>query len=479
MKLLQRCRKRAAEDELPLRQIFDDACRSSGDIAGHVAFAEVESSLYKQRRTAMPTLPTNAQESDAAVSGSRFAVIDQSPFYRGQVTSDDGGSALVFTTDGQLELLRSAHVIYIDATFRVVPSLYHQLFTIFVPHADYSFPVCFALMTRKTTALYDAVMRKVQELQPLFRPTQVIADFEEAPATAVRNVFGNTVVISGCWFHYAQALIKRLRKLGLTDAYRHDDETQTTFRCLLSLPLLPAGDIVPAFQEIKNLITDNSSSTAATNQLFRYVERQWLNKASIGASRLSVRDNPSRTNNSLESFHAALRRRIKVAHPNLFTFLGHLQRTTIDSQADICRLNRGMAIRRAKKRSNIHNDSRIKTCIRRFDDNGYSRVQFLRAVSHSMGAHSSNLCETPTDSDSETSADDADANTNAVVATVATPATDSNDCEVCLVAQRDPRIALVPCGHQRFCETCANEVERQSRGCPICRTDIQMILRLF
>jgi len=174
-----------------------------------------------------PTLPTNAQESDAAVSGSRFAVIDQSPFYRGPVTSDDGGSALVFTTDGQLELLRSAHVIYIDATFRVVPSLYHQLFTIFVPHADYAFPVCFAPMTRKTTALYEAVMRKVQELQPQFQPTRVIADFEEAPAAAVRNVFGNNVVVSGCWFHYDQALIKRLRKLGLTDAYRHDEETQT------------------------------------------------------------------------------------------------------------------------------------------------------------------------------------------------------------------------------------------------------------
>ena len=47
------------------------------------------------------------------------------------------------------------------------------------------------------------------------------------------------------------------------------------------------------------------------------------------------------------------------------------------------------------------------------------------------------------------SADDTDACTNAVVATVTTPATDSN------------------------------EVERQGRGCPICRTDIQMILRLF
>ena len=50
------------------------------------------------------------------------------------------------------------------------------------------------------------------------------------------------------------------------------------------------------------------------------------------------------------------------------------------------------------------------------------------------------------------------------------------NCEVGLIAQRDERIALVPCGHRRFCETCANEVERQGRGCPICRTDD---LRLF
>jgi len=42
------------------------------------------------------------------------------------------------------------------------------------------------------------------------------------------------------------------------------------------------------------------------------------------------------------------------------------------------------------------------------------------------------------------------ASTNAVDATVATPVSDMNDCEVCLVAQRDARIALVLCGHQCF-----------------------------
>jgi len=93
----------------------------------------------------------------------------------------------------------------------------------------------------------------------------------------------------------------------------------------------------------------------------------------------------------MESFHAALRRRIKVSHPNLFAFLDHLQRTTVDSQADVSRLSRGMTIRRANKRKYIINDTRIKTCLRRFDefdDNVYTRLEFLKAVSHSMGTRS-------------------------------------------------------------------------------------------
>ena len=52
-------------------------------------------------------------------------------------------------------------------------------------------------------------------------------------------------------------------------------------------------------------------------------------------------------------------------------------------------------------------------------------------------------------------------------------------CEVCLMAQRDTRIALVPCGDQRFCESCANEMHNQGRGCPLCRTPINMLLRLY
>jgi len=44
-------------------------------------------------------------------------------------------------------------------------------------------------------------------------------------------------------------------------------------------------------------------------------------------------------------------------------------------------------------------------------------------------------------------------------------------CEVCLVAQRED-YALVPCGHARFCETCALRVADLSSGCPVCRIRI-------
>jgi len=109
-------------------------------------------------------------------------------------------------------------------------------------------------------------------MESQFQPTQVIADFEEAPAAALRNAYGDQLIVSGCWFHYAQALIKRLRKLGLNDAYRNDEETQTIFRCLLSLPLLPVGDIAPGFQELKSLVTSQSPTSATITQLLRYVE---------------------------------------------------------------------------------------------------------------------------------------------------------------------------------------------------------------
>ena len=108
-----------------------------------------------------------------------------------------------------------------------------------------------------------------------------------------------------------------------------------------------------------------------------------------------------------------------------------------------------------------------------------TRLEFLKAVSHSTGAHSFDLYTEATDSDSG-SPDDDQASTDAGAATVnTTDANETDNCEACLVAQREPRLALVPCGHQRFCEACIRHQERIRSGFPTCRADISIVLRLF
>ena len=64
------------------------------------------------------------------------------------------------------------------------------------------------------------------------------------------------------------------------------------------------------------------------------------------------------------------------------------------------------------------------------------------------------------------------------VESVAASADTCNSCEVCLLQQREG-VALVPCGHPRSCGRCADTVASLDRGCPICRTPIRMVLRLF
>jgi len=104
--------------------------------------------MYKKRRLAQPALPSRPEHVDAALQSSLY-----SPFYRGIADPDINSSATVFASENQLDLLKTATHVYFDATFKMVPVIYFQLFTLFVFVADTAFPVLYALMTRKTRRL--------------------------------------------------------------------------------------------------------------------------------------------------------------------------------------------------------------------------------------------------------------------------------------------------------------------------------------
>ncbi len=53
----------------------------------------------------------------------------------------------------------------------------------------------------------------------------------------------------------------------------------------------------------------------------------------------------------------------------------------------------------------------------------------------------------------------------------------NNECTVCMNKQAD--FVIIPCGHQCACENCLNKIQRGTNKCPICRTTIENICRVY
>ncbi|GMI95918.1 XB3 ortholog 5 in Arabidopsis thaliana [Hibiscus trionum] len=54
---------------------------------------------------------------------------------------------------------------------------------------------------------------------------------------------------------------------------------------------------------------------------------------------------------------------------------------------------------------------------------------------------------------------------------------DEGPCAICLDAPSEA--ACVPCGHVAGCMSCLNEIKAKKWGCPVCRSDIQQVIKLY
>ena len=154
-------------------------------------------------------------------------------------------------------------------------------------------------------------------------------------ATDTRAVFGDTVTVSGCWFHCGQALMNRLKKIGRTNAYRNEENTQEVFQCLLALPLLPVAVIDLALKDVTAMVTEDSPWKTQLEQLCRYVHEEWIRKKTTLSRRgcryktilgaLTMQYIVLRCDDVLRSLISS----------ECLRSLGHLHRTIEDSRADV------------------------------------------------------------------------------------------------------------------------------------------------
>ena len=152
------------------------------------------------------------------------------------------------------------------------------------------------------------------------------------------------------------------------------------------------------------------------------------------------KDRPNGTKNGRDEIG-----RPENGRPNVKTNLRHeIGRTENDRRTDqiftVCTCKQ-RPIHRPKKKSNLLNEARIKACINKFNSGVYDRLQFLKTVSHSLGAHIPSLHDSSSTADSDDDDDNVPQPPSPTDA-AATPATAASTslspevadcCEVCLL----------------------------------------------
>jgi hypothetical protein len=131
---------------------------------------------------------------------------------------EDSANFAVFFNQSLVDFFKESAVWSIDGTFSVCPQPWVQLYTISVIIDHHVVPIVFGLLKNKSRIIYDKFLSVIRRLIPNLRPAIIMSDFEKAAIDSFSATFPNAK-LSGCLFHLAQNVQKKIKSLGLSPLY--------------------------------------------------------------------------------------------------------------------------------------------------------------------------------------------------------------------------------------------------------------------
>ena len=191
----------------------------------------VSRSLHQEHAKLCPRLPATANDLELAPyqmvtnDNERFLLLD---------VVHDGDRVLVFGSDFFINLLCAAP----DGTFRTVPCIFMQLFTVNFMYNDKLLPAVYILAKWKTQSLYEFLLREIQrcaeERGLQLQPAHFLTDFEARLMCAITVQLPNTQQ-RGCFFHFCQCCYRHIQSLGLQQLYRTNNAHRILLQVCMSL----------------------------------------------------------------------------------------------------------------------------------------------------------------------------------------------------------------------------------------------------
>lgn len=241
----------------------------------------------------------------------------------------DGFENCIFSSSKSLSLIEDNinvedRFFLMDATFRVTPrSIFNQFLVIHLQFGKKTFPIVYALMSRKTTEAYLNILRYVHENLIPIDGQGIIIDFEKAERLALTRL-GTGISVLGCWFHFCQALRRMMATMGeLFELVRNDENIKSIFAQFQCLPLLPADLIENTFRELAKKAL---KTTIKFDRFIDYFNREWIKI--VKPKHFSVFMRGTRTTGPAESYNNQMNNRFKT-HGNFYHFCETMQKEEV------------------------------------------------------------------------------------------------------------------------------------------------------
>ncbi|XP_052130167.1 uncharacterized protein LOC127751125 [Frankliniella occidentalis] len=388
-------RRLARESSEDYRRLYDNASARFRLGARAYAFPAASQMMQRIRRAHVPPTPTdllNLQETLRHPNWTNWAKDSEgNDFFRESFVAPDGTQCAVFVSHTFSDLVvRPGWRAHADGTFKSIPLNLNleQLFSLHVIDEDNHgqkkqlYPVAYALMTRRTTDAYEAVLRCICNHVPgIQRPASLMADFEPALRSGFRRVWPE-IEVHGCWFHFGQAVLHRaVDECHLKPLLQEAPEAARAQKMLMTLPLLPMELIVAGLEYVENHVARNGL-TPQFAALLRYMRTYWINE--VGVEILAIGHLHFRTNNAVEAFHKCLNTSVGV-HPNFWKFVDALRAVDNSRARDRGQVQNFVQVRRRQRANYRMQDDHIRDSRALYLEGEQPDIGgFLRAACHSM-----------------------------------------------------------------------------------------------
>lgn len=302
---------------------------------------------------------------------------------------DDVDRMLIYATQRNIDVLRSADHWFMDGTFKVVPQVFYQLYTVHALQADRVIPCVYALLPNKTGQTYRGLLRQLLEIDQGLRPNTVLTDYEIGAVAAIQEVFPQAVV-QGCFYHLAQCVWRKVQDLGFAQAYRDDEDYSVNVRMIPGLAFVPEDEVLDAYETLAEEFEGDDRLTPVLDYfedtfIGRPTRRNGRRAPRFPISLWNVHDRVEeglpRTNNTVEGWHRSFQSNVGAHHPTIWRFLDVLKREQSLNEVNITQMVAGFAPNPQRKQY-LDSAARISAIVRDFQNRHI--LTYLRGIAYNL-----------------------------------------------------------------------------------------------